>query len=318
MTDEVKSEKKEAFPFFEEKIPVCNGAEGLVSLLEEYPNFKVCLYLAQKDDKGWDESTSRVYMNKSIPGFLYIPVNIKGGDTKELRAVYDIARENPNIIGINHTMPHRSNPVLRELFYRSEEGVGNMAVLVRNGEGELFPYDINGQAFVDGYIYDNKFGTFARKTVVMVGVGGAGESIAIEIAKRKPGEIILIDQKDKHGFIHSLGEVHTRYYRTIDEFVTNGMVDGDLVVINASGADISDANPLQKIFVMREGIFVDIRAQLNLSTVETAIHDFHWQAATGFAMNSRNDYVLLNRLAKIMTVEAPEFTKFRDYVAEAS
>ncbi len=102
---ELDLEQSSERPFAHTKIPVARGYDGFQEIQEQFPGFTFTPYLADKDEGGWDASTSRVYMNQVLPNFLYVPVNIPGGDTAGLTEFFDAAAADPSVAAINITPP---------------------------------------------------------------------------------------------------------------------------------------------------------------------------------------------------------------------
>ena len=177
-------------PFANHKVPVCEGLTGFKAFGEQYPKFKFCPYVADKDAEGWEKSTSRVYMNQALASFLYVPVNIADGNEPELRRFFEYASNAHEIPAINITQPHKSNHVLRELFLGDPQSDGNIDTLIRNANGSLLPYDLNSAAFVEWF--KDEVGEFRGKPVLLVGIGGVGEPIAKRVAAEKPGKLALV------------------------------------------------------------------------------------------------------------------------------
>lgn len=309
------------YPFLYEKIPVANGVEGFEMFADQYPGFAFCPYVAEKDAEGWDKSTSRVYMNQVLPKFLYVPVNIPKGDLAELRAFFDAVQDRSDVPAVNITQPHKSSPVLRELYLQDAHSEANVDTLIRNDAGELEPYDLNSTAFVEWYKED--VGQFADKSVVLVGVGGVGEPIAKKIAAEHPSSLLLTDVADKHAFAAQLTETHgvaAMFEPSLERLLHNGLPTG-AVVINAAGKEgaTNDSDLRQLIQKgVNDGVFVDIRPHLDIDIVEEA-KQYGWNAHTGYGMNARNDYVLLQGISRqIPDAQPPSFEEFQQLVARAS
>ena len=75
-------------------------------------------------------------------------------------------------------------------------------------------------------------------------------------------------------------------------------------------------NVLDKLKNMNN-IFVDLRPQLDIEIVNIA-RQYGWDAYTGFGMNSRNDYVLLQKIQETTGINIPSFKEFAKLVANAS
>ena len=309
------------YPFLHNKIPVADELEGFTSFIEKYPDFNFCPYLAEKDVEGWDKSTSRVYMNQVLPNFLYVPVNIGRNDLDALGEFFNFVQDRKDISAVNITQPHKSSPVLRELYLGDANSEVNVDTLIRNGEGRLEPYDLNSTAFVEWYKSD--VGPFQDRPVVLVGVGGVGEPIAKKIAAEKPGSLLLIDVADKAAFAAQLAEtsgVATAFEPSLQRVLQAELPEGS-ILINAAGKEgATNESELWKLIQKgaNDSTFVDIRPQLDIEIVEEAKrHD--WNAHTGHGMNARNDYVLLQGIARqIPGATPPSFEGFQRLVARAS
>jgi len=302
------------YPFLHDKIPVANGLEEFLTFAERYPDFTFCPYVAEKDAEGWDKSTSRAYMNQVLPHFLYVPVNVPKGDLASLRAFFVAVQERADIPAVNITQPHKSSPVLRELFLGDANSDANVDTLIRS-EGKLEPYDLNSSAFVEWYKSD--VGPFEDRPVMLVGVGGVGEPIAKKIAAEKPSSILLVDVADKTDFAAQLGAT---FQPTLSAILEAGLPE-NAVVINAAGKEgATNESELWELIKKgaANGTFVDIRPHLDIEIVEEAKRR-GWRAYTGYGMNARNDYVLLQGIARqISGATPPSFEEFQQLVAAAS
>lgn len=307
-------------PFRERKIPVSKGLAEFNNFVEQYPDFYICPYIADKTDEGWDSSTSRSYMNQVLPGFLYVPVNVPKDDTQGLDELLMAIKDNKRVAAVNITQPHKSSPTIRRIFIGDEISQQNVDTLIRNVEGELEPYDLNAPAFVGWY--KDEVGEFADSTVVLVGVGGVGEPMAKAIAKEAPAHLILIDPNNKQHLVTQLQAqvTDTRYYGSVAEVPNDGLGDS-LVLINAAGKEGANDNSGVSEIINRmahhSGVFVDIRPQLDIDIVETA-RSLGWRAYTGNGMNARNDYTLLSGIASYSGLTPPSFDEFDKLVAAAS
>lgn len=309
------------YPFLHNKIPVADGLEGFASFAEKYPGFTFCPYVAEKDAESWNKSTSRIYMNQVLPKFLYVPVNIAGGDLDSLSTFFKSVQNRTDVPAINITQPHKSSPVLRKLYLGDANSEENVDTLIRNKEGRLEPYDLNSTAFVEWYKAD--VGPFQDKSVVLVGVGGVGEPIAKRIAAEQPSSLLLVDVANKTHFATQLAEasqVETTFEPSLQRVLDSGLPTG-AIVINAAGKEgATDESELWRLIQKgaHEGAFVDIRPHLDIDIVEEA-KQRGWDARTGHGMNARNDYVLLQGIARqISGATPPSFEEFQRLVAKAS
>ena len=309
------------YPFLRDKIPVANGVEGFASFVENYPNFSFCPYIADKDTEGWEVSTSRVYMNQVLPNFLYVPVNITKNDLTELSDFFEFVQNRSDIPAVNITQPHKSSPVLRELYLGDSHSTANVDTLIRNYNNQLEPYDLNSAAFIEWYKQD--VGSFEAKAVILVGVGGVGEPIAKKIAAEKPARLTLIDITDKSSFASDLSkatDTPTGFASSLKE-TSAAVLPEDTIIINAAGKEgASDESELWALLQqhVHGGIFVDIRPHLDIAIVEEAKRH-GWDAYTGHGMNAHNDYVLLQGIVRqIPGAVPPSFEEFQQLVAQAS
>lgn len=309
------------YPFLHNKIPVADSLDGFTSFIDKYPRFNFCPYVAEKDAEGWDKSTSRMYMNQVLPNFLYVPVNIPKDDLETLDGFFNFVQNRKDIPAVNITQPHKSSPVLRELYLGDARSDVNVDTLIRDDEGRLEPYDLNSTAFVEWY--KDEVGPFQDKLVVLVGIGGVGEPIAKKIAAEKPKDLLLVDVADKSDFAASLSEatqVPTTFQSSLRGMLESGLPDG-VIVINAAGKEgATNESELWDLVQKgtKNGTFVDIRPHLDIEIVEEAKrHD--WDAHTGHGMNARNDYVLLQGIARqIPGATLPSLEEFQRLVARAS
>jgi shikimate 5-dehydrogenase len=301
------------------KISICYAPKEVEIFLAQHKDAKFVLYLAHKDSDGWRKSTSRVYMNQISPHLIYLPVDIERNDLESLRQVYKISQENNQIVAINQTQPHKSNPVVQELFRYFPNVPANIDSIIKNQNGELVPFNLNGPAFVDWFA--DEVTSIAGKTIVLVGVGGAGESIAREMARNHPLELLLIDSVDKRLLAEELSSKDIRVEYASKLSISSLADKSSLIVINAAGkegtSDDSAVVSLLSSYANKQYIFVDLRPQLILPIVEQA-KKLGWKAYTGYGMNARNDYVFLCKVTKIATIEPPSFESFREMVAKAS
>lgn len=313
--------KNPEYPFVHDKIPVADGLEGFTAFMEQYPNFSFCPYVADKDAEGWNKSTSRVYMNQVLPNFLYVPVNIPKDDLDALDAFFSFAQEQAAIPAVNITQPHKSSPVLRELYLGDAHSEANVDTLIRGQDGTLEPYDLNSAAFVEWFKED--VSSFANKPVVLVGVGGVGEPIAKKIAAEHPSSLLLVDVTDKTEFAAGLANtahVPASFDTSLEHVLDTGLPEG-AIVINAAGKEgATNESELWELIQKGSngGVFVDIRPHLDIEIVEEAKRR-GWDAYTGHGMNARNDYVLLQGIARqIPGAMPPSFDEFERLVAQAS
>lgn len=307
-----------SMPYKLDKIPVLHGLAEFLEFKTAYPDFYLCPYVADKTAESWNVSTSRVYMNQVLSDFLYVPVNINKDDTEGLRTFFVEVAEDRQIAAVNITQPHKSSPVIKELFLDNNNSDKNVDTLIRDTSGILKPFDLNAPSFVDWY--KDEVGDFTDKTVVMVGVGGVGEPIAKAIARDLSKRLILVDPIDKSYLLERLGGgLESTFAYSLDDVTIEA--NQDIVLINASGKEgVDDTTGILKCIqkhVNSANILVDIRPHLNIDIVQQA-RDLGWRAFTGHGMNARNDYTLLLGIAEYMGVDVEPFELFQKKVAAAS
>jgi len=297
------------------KMPIMHSVEAVERYLRTHGDRKAILYLAHKDRAGWDRSTSRIYMNQISPELKYLPIDIAKDDLSSLKKVYALAKHSPQVIAINQTQPHKSNPVVKRLF-RHTTTLTNIDTIIKH-HSKLVPYSLNATAFLSWYTHD--VGSLRDTDIVIIGVGGTGEPIARQVRSHKPRKLFLIDPIDKQRLAVELSlKGATSYHRTITDAVLRE-IDGKPVIINASGKEGVESNSsIHKILRSKgRGTFVDLRPQLKLALVEGA-KKLGWKAYTGFGMNVRNDYTFLKLAATGTDIHLPSLSRFTTLVKKAS
>lgn len=297
------------------KTSVCHNIEEIKIFLAEYQDAKFCLYLAYKSESEWDKSTSRVYMNHVSNALIYLPVNIEKDNYQLIEEIYNLRQKNSQIIAINQTQPHKSNPVIKKWF-KGQNIPNNVDAMIKDKKGHLQPFDLNGPSFVDWF--ESDVSDFKDKQVVILGVGGVGEPIARMVSKRHLKKLFLIDVISKQTIAGELSKnVPTIYMNKLENV---SIPSQDIIFINCSGkeglAETGVEEFLQKC-KSEKNIFVDLRPQLNIDIVETA-KNLGWNAYTGYGMNARNDYTLLSKICITTNIKPPSFEEFQKLVKEAS
>lgn len=299
-----------------DKILVCDGVKELKAYLDTNNEVKICLYLAEKTKEAWDISTSRVYMNQIDKKFLYLPVNIKKDDMEAIREVYNIAEEDSRIVAINQTQPHKSNAVQKEWF-KGQRIPDNVDALIKDKYNKLQCYNLNGPSFASWF--EDEVGNFSGNKVIVFGVGGVGEPIARIIANSNPESMYLIDIYSKEDLAKELSKnTNVEYFNNLSKVDFN--TNSKLILINCAGKEGGDDKELKTVIKQLKDmnhIFVDLRPQLNIEIVNVA-KEYGWDAYTGFGMNSRNDYVLLQKIQELTGIKIPSFKEFEKLVASAS
>jgi len=301
--------------FFDSKVPICTNVSQVKELLNKYSDCNFCLYLAYKSEEDWDKSTSRVYMNKVSDKLIYLPINIEKEDYKSIEEVYVLSEATNQIVAINQTQPHKSNKVLREWF-KDQDIPQNVDSLVKDQNGKLQLFDLNGPAFV-GWFKDEVAG-FNNKQIIVLGVGGVGEPIARKIILDNPEVMYLIDIVPKEELCKELSEYgKVDYYSSLNQLQLN---KEEIIFINCAGkegVDETGAIELLEEHDSKGNIFVDLRPHLNIDIVEKA-KSLNWESYTGFGMNARTDYALLSKICEVSNIVPPSFDEFKKMVADAS
>ena len=97
-------------------------------------------------------------------------------------------------------------------------------------------------------------------------------------------------------------------------------INNKIVLINCAGKEGGDDKTIVDVLKQLrnlDNIFVDLRPQLDIEIVNIAKQQ-GWNAYTGFGMNSRNDYVLLQKIQDITGINIPSFEQFAKLVKDAS
>jgi shikimate 5-dehydrogenase len=298
-----------------ERINIYYSVEELKRNIDDKKYY--CLYLAHKDKKRWERSTSRIYMNNLIEDFIYQPIDIEKEDHNSLKEIYELVEERNNIIAINQTQPHKSNPVLKE-YFKNITLPNNVDSLIKDNQNKLIPYDLNGPSFISWYKDD--IGSFKDKIVFLLGVGGVGEPLARAIIKESPKKLFLIDPVNKNNLKEELSDQgNVEYSEAINNIDTKDI--SDLIFINAAGKEGVENQETINIFLEEfknmNYIFVDLRPHIEIPIVKKA-NELGWKGYTGHGMNAYNDYVLLQKIAKIIKVPILTFSDFKEKVYQAS
>ena len=295
------------------EIKVCTTIDEIKEFLKNNVKSKFCLYLADKTDEQWAESTSRIYMNEINDKIIYLPVNVKKNDYEMLLSIYKLCEQFPQIVCINHTHPHKSNVVLKKWLGVSAKQF-NADVVFRNGNN-FEPMDCNGPAFMNFYKYN--IGEFENKNVIILGVGGSGEVIARQIANENPKQLYLVDIVDKNWLVEELKNlVQVKFEKYLKDIA---LENKDIVLINCSGKEGNDSLYLDdflKKFSNSNNIFVDIRVHLTQPVI--LAKSLNWKAFTGFGMNYINGYTIFSKLCSYANVCPPSLDYFKNLVLKVT
>lgn len=155
--------------------------------------------------------------------------------------------------------------------------------------------------------------------VIIFGVGGVGEPIARIIANKKAKCLYLIDISSKEELAKDLSKsANVIYLDCLSKVDFN--INNKIVLINCAGKEGGDDKTIVDVLKQLrnlDNIFVDLRPQLDIEIVNIAKQQ-GWNAYTGFGMNSRNDYVLLQKIQDITGINIPSFEQFAKLVKDAS
>jgi hypothetical protein len=187
-------------------------------------------YLGDKTEDEWDESTSRRYMNKLWESFAYIPIQLKQAEASlYLNSYYKVAESAGNIIGFNHTNPHKSNPAMRAMY-----GGGEGDILIKS-EGKLQIADCNGRAAVMLLSHLISERPFSDYTLVIIGgLGATGRLILNAFADTAPKDILICDIQANDVFIDSLEAKMGFRPRYIDDIAKIPEIAGPAMFVNAT------------------------------------------------------------------------------------
>jgi shikimate 5-dehydrogenase len=273
-------------------IPVLYSADDLQELIREREDYLIAPYLLyKKNPHDLLLSTSSMHMNWLWEDVLYVPMNIEDGDHAELEKIYRMACKYDNIIFFNHTIPHKSNPVMQEMFGKDEYGdylcrVGN-TYRIADGNGKAFVQMVRELA--------NNDIDFAQVTVVVVGVGGAGYLAAKAIKAEQPKQMILVDIEDKSSIAQEFG---AEFYLGIEN-VPDLSGASRLVIIDATahfkqGIQQTVAYDLVKKYDAADNIFIDY----NMYTQIGAYNNIKTSTGVGKEYVAITNYVMVLEIIK--------------------
>ena len=138
-------------------------------------------------------------------------------------------------------------------------------------------------------------------------------------ANKNPKRIYLIDIVSKEPLVKELSEkIDMVYYDSLKKI--NYETEQEVILINCAGKEGGDDKTINTILEQlkdRNNIFVDLRPQLHIEIVEKAKH-CGWDAYSGYGMNARNDYALLQKIQEIANINIPSFKEFAELVKKAS
>ncbi len=161
--------------------------------------------------------------------------------------------------------------------------------------------------------------SFDNNVIIVFGVGGVGEPIARIIANKKVKCLYLIDIFSKEELAQDLSKsANVIYLDNLSK--VNFNENNKIILINCAGKEGGDDKTIVDVLNQLknlDNIFVDLRPQLDIEIVNVA-KQHGWKAYTGYGMNSRNDYVLLQKIQEITGINIPSFEEFAKLVKDAS
>ena len=156
--------------------------------------------------------------------------------------------------------------------------------------------------------------------ILLTGPSGCGKTTLARIIANSDLECMyLIDIYSKEDLAKELSKnTNVEYVNNLSKVDFN--TNSKLILINCAGKEGGDDKELKTVIKQLKNmnhIFVDLRPQLNIEIVNVA-KEYGWDAYTGFGMNSRNDYVLLQKIQELTGIKIPSFKEFEKLVASAS
>lgn len=287
-------------------VPVLSSATEIEAFIDKQPQTTVItIYFMYKDMANSYLSTSRIHMNCLWQNMIYVPCNIAPEKYDEIEQIYKISEKHNNVVFINHTMPHKSNAVMRR---RYGEHFGDY--LVKNKEG-FHIVDGNGAAFVNMSEYMLGVEDFSDVTIIIIGVGGAGSLALYAVKKENPKRIILVDVADKSEIANSVG---AEYYNEIMSKEITGISRKDrLVIMDATSHSEtrlgkSIAYDFLKKYDSDNNFFIDY----NMRTKESEYLDLKTNCAMGTDYVAWTNYIMVKNIikaARIYGIELPNVSK---------
>jgi shikimate dehydrogenase len=185
--------------------------------------------------------------------------------------------------------------------------IGAVNCLYRNSEGVLHGTNTDGEASL--VTFKDKFGSLENKSVMVLGVGGAGKAVASYFSSNSKSTIIISRSEEGKYFSRKINAKWAKWEQ-IDDFIS--AVD---VVVNCTSVGFSDQqidSPLSNIQVgkIKKGaiVFDIIYQPLNTKLLQYA-KDVGISAINGLKMNLEqavlayaycNSGILLTKIRKIM------------------
>lgn len=171
-----------------------------------------------------------------------------------------------NACAINVTMPFKQTvmPFLDEID-KSAELIGSVNTII-NDDGKFIGYNTDGKGYVN--LVKSHDITISGKKIVLVGVGGAGRSIAIELALENVSELVLLannqnSAKSVYDTLEPLGYNNIKVLPLTQENLKNELIDADMLINctsvgmnpNPDNSIIEDESILHKNLVVSDIIY---------------------------------------------------------------
>lgn len=138
-----------------------------------------------------------------------------------------------DVAAFNLTMPFKKTviPFIDEIS-KEAEMIGSVNTVI-NENGKFKGYNTDGMGFVN-HIKSNGV-DIASKKIVIVGIGGAGRSIAIQMGLEKTGELVLMaNNMNSANSVHEIllenGNKNTRPIKLSQENLENELKDADILI----------------------------------------------------------------------------------------
>jgi shikimate dehydrogenase len=173
----------------------------------------------------------------------YIPFHIS--NKNGLKPFFEFIRNLNNIIGINVSIPYKSD-VIEYMDFLDEQAKECDAVnTIYIESGKIYGYNTDGIGFIDGLKSEKSF-EINNKNILLFGAGGSAKSIAYNLVKEKAKSITIANrtlekskliaekyQKSKTNFnIIGLNEINVVNFKEID------------LIVNATSCGLGSDNTL--------------------------------------------------------------------------
>jgi shikimate 5-dehydrogenase len=275
----------------DDRVPVASSPNELREILAASGAQVAVLFFAHRGSKkAWDQSITRVTLNRVDPRFVYVPVEIA---PDQLSALYQVALDSKIVYGLNHTTPHKNNTELRALTGTdpSDARMIDFAVRDRNG---FRATELNGQSFAQWLATTIGNEELHASQFVIRGGGNTGRSIARYLLDVRQTEAVTIVERNI-GTASMLAELLPNAHITNDlESVATRLLP-DPIVVEASGATDPEARMQLRTFLRsftNPGVFVDLRTATHEPETPHALR-LGWTAYDGSGMSMANDWQII-------------------------